>query len=371
MFQTKSFLSITASMINRMRATTARITDFSVGGVARTMIEAPAQEIDELYQMMIAGLVEAVPVSVYRSFDFTKLAAASAGGLVRVSISAQAAQVIVPSGTVFSQPFGPVTYASTADGLIPPGNTFVDVPVVATTTGGASNLGSGVAFTLSNTPALLLAATNLNAFISGRDLETDDQLKTRFNDFIQTLSRSTVDAIAFGARDRAFLLDTAGNQVERVVSVKVVEPYLLNALQPVGLVLLYVHNGSGATSPALVARVVEILHGYYLPDGTRVPGYKAAGVQVNVSAATETPVPIMAVLTARPGYLHADLVAAATLSIASYLLLLGIGEPAVMAEVVTLAMEVPGTGNFILAPGQVDVAAPSSVKLMPGLFTIT
>ncbi len=56
MFQVKDFRSIVASMVNHVRATTTKITDFRVGGVARTLLEAPAIEIDELYQQMFNGL---------------------------------------------------------------------------------------------------------------------------------------------------------------------------------------------------------------------------------------------------------------------------------------------------------------------------
>ena len=45
-FQIKNFVSICAGMINSMRANQTQITDFNVGSVARTLIEAPAIEID-------------------------------------------------------------------------------------------------------------------------------------------------------------------------------------------------------------------------------------------------------------------------------------------------------------------------------------
>ena len=61
-FQIKNFASIVASMINRMSATQNKVTDFNVGAVGRTLIEAPAIEIDQLYQQMFNGLKEAIPV---------------------------------------------------------------------------------------------------------------------------------------------------------------------------------------------------------------------------------------------------------------------------------------------------------------------
>src|SRR3546814_7934576 len=88
-FQTKDFVSIVASMINWMRSTQSKITDFNIGSVARTMVEAPAAEIDELYQQFFFGLKEAIPVSVYQSFDFEPIEAVPAAGLVRISIGSK------------------------------------------------------------------------------------------------------------------------------------------------------------------------------------------------------------------------------------------------------------------------------------------
>ena len=46
--QIKDFASITASMIYRMRAGQDSVTDFESGSVARSLLAAPAQEIEEL-----------------------------------------------------------------------------------------------------------------------------------------------------------------------------------------------------------------------------------------------------------------------------------------------------------------------------------
>lgn len=48
-FQIKDFASIVASQINHARAVSDKITDFQPGSVARTIMEAPAVEIEELY----------------------------------------------------------------------------------------------------------------------------------------------------------------------------------------------------------------------------------------------------------------------------------------------------------------------------------
>src|SRR3546814_2193358 len=109
-FQTKDFVSIVASMINWMRSTQSKITDFNIGSVARTMVEAPAAEIDELYQQFFFGLKEAIPVSVYQSFDFEPIEAVPAAGLVRISIAPVASNTIIPAGTTFTPQGGSTSY---------------------------------------------------------------------------------------------------------------------------------------------------------------------------------------------------------------------------------------------------------------------
>ncbi len=51
-FQIKDFTSIVASMVNHMRGTQKKVTDFQKGSVARTLVEAAAVENEELYLQM-------------------------------------------------------------------------------------------------------------------------------------------------------------------------------------------------------------------------------------------------------------------------------------------------------------------------------
>lgn len=68
-FQIKDFQSILASMVNYVRGATGRITDFNRGSVARTLLEAPAIEMDQMYQELFSGIREGVETSLFRSFD--------------------------------------------------------------------------------------------------------------------------------------------------------------------------------------------------------------------------------------------------------------------------------------------------------------
>lgn len=68
-FQLKDFYSITASMVNYIRGTLSGITDFNPGSTARTLLEAPAIEMDQLYQEMFFGIREGVETGIFRSFE--------------------------------------------------------------------------------------------------------------------------------------------------------------------------------------------------------------------------------------------------------------------------------------------------------------
>lgn len=368
-FQIKDFASITASAVNWMKTTTTKVTDFNIGSVIRTLIEAVSAEIDELYQQMFIGLREAIPVSVYNSFDFAALEAQPASGLVRVTVTS-GASVLISSGTVFSVAGKSVTYSSTTDITIAAGGTYADVPVVASSAGVVGNLVANATFTASPAPDRFVSATNQSAFVNGRDAETDDERKVRFNAFIASLNRGTNAALEYGLKT-TYLTDSAGNVTERVVSAAIVEPYLTDPLQPISLVNCYIHNGAGSTSSALVTRAREVIHGYYDSNGNAVPGWKAAGVKVELYAATEQAVNVTAGLTAATGYDKPTLIASATTEISTYLKELPIGSTAIRSEIIALAMNIEGVSNFVVSAPSGDTTAASNVKLMPGTFSIT
>lgn len=369
-FQIKDFTSVTASMINWMRSAQRKVTDFNVGSAVRTMLEACAAEIDELYQQMFNGLREAIPVSVYNSFDFSALPATPAGGVIKVTIQSSATPVVVGVGTVFSAATGGVTYQSLQNVTIPPSTTVVNVAVVATSPGLAGNIPSGATFTANPPPTGFVSATNEVPFINGSDVESEEARKTRFRQYIQSISRGPSASLVYGLRT-ATITDSQGNVTERVAHAAVIEPWITDPLQPVGRVECYIHNGIGSTSQNLVSRATEIIYGYYDENNNAVPGWKAAGVQVEVFAAGETAVNVTGVLTALSGYDADDLIDTATERIGSYIQGLNLGESVILSEIIAIAMDVTGVYNFTASVPAGDVAAGNDTKLMPGTIAIT
>lgn len=369
MFQIKDFVSIAASMINWMRASTNRVTDYNVGSVARTMMEAPAAEIDELYQQMFIGIKEAIPVATYNTFNFDPLPEFSSGGPIRVQLTPGTAGLIA-AGTTFAGTGLATTYSALSDVIIGIGASYVDVTVAADVAGTIGNIPQNHAFSLTPSPSNFVSASNLSAFSSGADAETDDERKLRFAAYISSIARSTVAALTYGLTT-ATRTDAAGNIIEHVASAAVIEPYLTDVNQPIALVNCYVHNGTGSTSGALVATAQKIIDGYYDLDGTPISGYKAAGVPTFVYAATEVLTNVTGNLSVLAGYDEPTIVALAISAINTYLLGLGIGEDVLLAEIIHIVKGIEGVYDFALTLPVANVAASNSQKIMPGTLNIT
>jgi uncharacterized phage protein gp47/JayE len=377
-FQLKSWVSIVASMINRMKATQTAVTDYNVGAVARTMLEAPAIEIEQLYQQAFNMVTAAIPVSVYTSFSFAALAANAATGSVPVTIASQATDTLISAGTTFTPTGSSNTYQSTADATVPAGSTSVAVPVAATTTGSASNLAANTSFTLTPSPSGFVSAVNLSAFVNGRDTETDDERLLRFQSYISTLSGATVSAIEYGL-STVSLTDSSGNITEQVKLYQVVEPYVTDASKPIADVVAYIHNGVGSTSGDLVAQAQLVINGYTDSSGTKVPGYKAAGIPCTVSAATEVPTAVTGVITLVDDTYDFDTVmASAVTAVNTYLLGLTISDSAtvssasaILSEISALVKAIDGVFDVTFTTPAANVTVPVGSKIMPGTITFT
>lgn len=368
-FQIKSFLSITASMLNYSRAVTGKVTDYIVGSVVRTILESVAQELDQLYQQMVHGLEEAIPVATYNSFDFSLKAAVAAAGLIQVEITPQAGAVVIPAATTLTDENG-VVYTSTADATIPAGSSYANVPAAAAVAGSAGNVAAGDVFTLSPQPTGFLSAVTVAAINNGVDQETEASRKLRFNAFIQSLDRCSTFALVYGATTTQ-ILDASDDIQEQVALASYVEPYLTDPTQPVALVDVYVHNGVGGTSSELVGLAQQVINGYYDANGNPVVGWKAAGVHVVVQAATENPISLSGVLTGDTNIDEVPLVAQATAIINAYILALGLGALCKLAVMVGQIMAIPGVANFVWLNDPADVPAATNVKPMPGTIAIT
>lgn len=359
-FQIKDFVSIVAGQVNHARGVTDKITDFIPGSVARTLMEAPAVELEELYMQMLLGLRDAIPVSTFRSFGFDKLPPARAQGFASISLSpAPVAPITVPLGTVFSATDGR-TYTSTAALTWAAGVPVVRVPVQAVAVGAVWNIAAGgiVSTTL---PGSGYVVSN-SAITTGRDLETDAEREARFADYVRSLSRGTMAACRYAAQ-LAVVLDADGNVDEYVTR--------LGEIEDRGYVRFWIYSNAGVPSAELVTQAQRLLDGYRSDDGTIVPGFRPAGVRVDVLPMVERAVPMTAQVGMFPDF---ELSTAVRQSIAdryaTAIRAVQPGETLFLKSLVEEMLAVDGV-RVIVPGGTENIACAAGEALTPGPLTLT
>jgi len=120
-FQIKKFDSIVASMINWVSGATNKVTDFNKGSVVRTLLEAVAMELEELYYQLLQAAEEAIEEAIYRTFNFPRNPAQRATGTVRFTrLTGTEDEITIPQGALVStETEPPVVFETQAEYTIP------------------------------------------------------------------------------------------------------------------------------------------------------------------------------------------------------------------------------------------------------------
>lgn len=360
-FQIKDWVSIVAGQVNHARGVTDKITDFLPGSVARTLMEAPAVEVEELYMQMFLGLRDAIPVATFKSFGFVRLPAARAAGFVSISRPAPVlAPLVVAPGTVFVATDGR-EYISTSAATWAASQTVVRVPVSYSTPGLAGNISAGL---ITSSPAFGVGYTISNpAITTGRDEETDSEREARFADFVGALSRGTVHACLYAAREPV-VLDADGNVFEYVTRAGLDE-------QP-GLVRIYIYTNRGQASAEILAAAQAMLDGSRDDQaGTITPGYRAAGVEVEVLPMLERAVPLSVKVGMFDGYaINSSVEQQLGDIMAAELAAVNPGATLYLGSLVEAMLATPGVASIVPATTD-NIACGASEALVAGVLTVT
>jgi len=367
MFQIKDFNSIAASMINYATSTQDRITDFTIGSVMRTVIEAPAVEIEELYQQMWLGLKEGIPVALYQAFGFERLQPTSGQGMITLTITAGAAFTI-PANTAFIANDLDATFKSVNEVTIALNQTSAEVLVTDTLVGLGKVIPDGTPFT-ANVVRLVSAIAQPN-FTFGSGEESSELRKQRFTSYVMNLARSTIAGLEY-ALSTVKLVDGNGIVIEQVKQASVVEWFLIDPLAPIGVVNCYLYNGVNGASPELIAEANKILYGYTNINGAKIAGYKAAGVRVVVESATNIAINISAVVELLPDSDRSVVLALVSDAITAYIDSVAIGNPIILAEIIAAVMSVPNVFNFTITSPADDIVIDRNRKAVKGVYAFT
>lgn len=299
-FERKTMESIVQDMVDWSRGVSKKITDFTVGSHARTMLEAVGKELEEYYDKTWRSMRNAIGEGIYSALGFPKLPALYATGTVTFArVTPADTNYLVPVGTLLKTQAtaskAPISYRTTSDAVIAIGTTRVDVPVICLTPGLDGNTEAQTITDFVSKPTGIDTVFNAAAFSNGKEEETQDEQKNRFKKFIASLSRGTLQSIEYGATT-VQLTDATGLAIERVVDSQAFED--LPARK--GEVDCYIWNGVGTASPELFATIQKTLTGYY-ENGKPIYGYKSAGIQVNLFSVITKPVSVRLTITFSKG----------------------------------------------------------------------
>ncbi len=371
MFALIDYPSLVAQMVARLRAVAPGLTDFTEGAVARALLEALAAEVQRQNYGAYVGIREGIEVGTYRNFEFARLPATYASGSVRFTRTATGAAVSVPAGTRVRVPgSGLRIYATAAEGTMAVGIAAVDVAVTAQAAGAAGNTPAATVVEIVDPPLFSATVTNPQPFLNGLDQESDEDRRARFRLYIAGLSRGTRQAIEFAARS-VMLTDSDGNVQERVTGAYVHEPWQDDPRGFIGLVEVYVDNGAGTASQALLDAVRATLLGTQTLAGAITPGWVAAGIDLDVFSVAAVTQDVTATVTVAASYDEAAVLADVEAAITAYLGGIPVFRPLIFAELVAATMAVDGVVDVSFAAPTANVAAAFDERIAPGTITVT
>jgi uncharacterized phage protein gp47/JayE len=348
------------------------ITDFIIGSKIRTKLEAIAVEMEAQDFQIYRAIKKAIPISVYRAFDFNLLAAVRAQGIITFSAAvAPGTNILIPAGTQVATVGTSLeperVYYTTANVTLVAGHTTVNAGVLAVLAGAGGNTGPATVTVLKTTISGLSTVTNAANIAGGTDVETEEGRRLRFLEFILTITRGTNAALEYAAKT-AYLTDNNGVVSERVLQSVTTGPPTSGAA---GCATVYIFNGVDGASNNLITKAQNIIDGYTDNTGTVIAGYKAAGVVVTVAEATTVEQDVTVAITKYTGFSSTVIQASAETIIATYLSQFKIGETLIYNELVERLMGIAGVYNVDITTPSADVTVNPNEVFIQGDITVT
>lgn len=270
-YKPKTFIQIYDAMKRWLIGASSKLNNFNIGARLSVLLEAIASMIGETNNDYYQALKKAIPTSVYNAFDFEKKAGVQSSGKLEFTRGVAATKdYIVPVGTAIM--LNGIKFATIVVGEISTGNISTgQLESQCEEIGKDGNIAMNAIDTLIgqgsfiNQPDGVEACKNPVSFSGGTEEETDDERIERFRIYIQSLSKSTVQGLISGTLN-----------VDGIISASIVEHY-----PSPGWNTIYADDGTGALSAIMKAEIEKVINGDSA-DYENYPGYRAAGIQVQV-----------------------------------------------------------------------------------------
>jgi uncharacterized phage protein gp47/JayE len=264
----KNFSQFLQDMSAVVQGSAATALDLTVGSVLRAILEANASLalwmqwlILQALQLTRAATSAGSDLDSWMAdFSVARLPAVASQGVVTFSRYAAGVPAFIPVSTVLkttdgSRAFtlatdiGMPTWSPDLNGYsVPAGVATIDLPAVAASPGIGGNVQAGSITMIASPLASIDHVGNANAFSGASDPETDDNLRRRFQNFINSRSRATSSAIAYA-------IDSVRPGLQYVIDENT---DAAGAATP-GRFLVTIDDGTGAPSSGLIASAVAAI----------------------------------------------------------------------------------------------------------------
>jgi hypothetical protein len=191
------------------------VTDYNVGGVLNTIVEAFSAVLEQFYFNLFQVTKESLE-NIYNGFNFYKMPGKKATTTVSIyfnstDLAAVRNSVIIPRGTIITSEDGLIEFEIVDDFqssniyIAPIGNEFVGKVCYSAM---ANSINVGFDKNISNNKLTKFATsiTNINnyeynirnsAATGGADEETEEEMKLRFHKYLVSLRRGTLEALQY------------------------------------------------------------------------------------------------------------------------------------------------------------------------------
>lgn len=254
------FATIVRNQVTAIQGRAAGLVDLSVGSILRAVVESTSA-VAQWQQSLIISLLQTTRAATcsgsdldtwMADYNFYRLSASQSTGIVTFSRFTASNQAIIPVGTVVTTTDGTQQYvvvadltksaynASLAGYIVAAGVVGLDVPVQAITAGSAGNAMTGTVTVITGGIQYIDTVTNNADFAGGLDAESDNDFRTRFITYINSLEKATPVAVK-----------TAINSVRQGLLYSLVENENYARQPQNGYFYVVIDDGSGSPTEVL------------------------------------------------------------------------------------------------------------------------
>lgn len=266
-----------ASMRNYLIAKSSRLSNTNPGSRTRILIDALAKQLAKSDLEVYLAFNESFVSGLYQAFGFSRLPGNRSTGYLRIESTSHVADIVIPNGTKIDL-FG-YEFETIASVTLLVGSTDIEVDVRAINIGSEYNIEANRIDTSEGLGTLSIQIPssarifNPSNFIGGTDQESEESRLARFQSFINSLGRSTIQGIKFAVNS---IPGVVGSVVEQNIN-----PF--TRIPETGWINIYVSDGT-VSPPLTLLNLVEKTIVGDPNDPANFPGYSAGGTLVYVTS---------------------------------------------------------------------------------------